>query len=159
MMQRTSFKEEDCPIARGLEHVGEWWTMLILRDSFQGKTRFDEFQRRLNIAPNMLTRRLRALVASGLLEQRTVEPRGRRQAYFLTDRGRDFWPVLVALQHWAGRHFMDGGKPMVVVDRAGGLTVEPLLAERGTGRPISVDTHRFAAGPGASKRLDAYLEG
>ncbi|WPB73817.1 helix-turn-helix domain-containing protein [Archangium violaceum] len=69
-MQRTSFSEMQCPIARSLERVGEWWSILILRDAFYGLTRFDELQKILHIAPNMLTRRLTALVEEGLLERR-----------------------------------------------------------------------------------------
>ena len=61
-MQRKSFEEMTCPIARSLERVGEWWSILILRDAFRGLTRFDQFQKSLDIAPNMLTRRLNALV-------------------------------------------------------------------------------------------------
>ena len=66
-MRRKNFGAMQCPIARGLERVGEWWSMLILRDAFAGLTRFDEFQKSLGIAPNMLTRRLTALVEAGLL--------------------------------------------------------------------------------------------
>ncbi|MGH6969013.1 MAG: winged helix-turn-helix transcriptional regulator, partial [Stellaceae bacterium] len=68
-MQRTSFGNMQCPIARSLERVGEWWSILILRDAFHGLTRFDQFQKSLDIAPNILTRRLNALVESGLLER------------------------------------------------------------------------------------------
>ena len=74
-MQHKSFGNMACPIARSLERVGEWWSMLILRDAFQGLTRFDEFQKSLDIAPNMLTRRLKALVEAGLLERRRYSVR------------------------------------------------------------------------------------
>ena len=96
-MQRKSFADMTCPIARSLEHVGEWWSMLILRDAFGGTTRFDDFQQSLGIAPNMLTRRLAALVEAGLLERRRYSERPPRDEYVLTERGRDFKPVLVAL--------------------------------------------------------------
>ena len=89
-MQRKSFADMTCPIARSLEHVGEWWSMLILRDAFGGMTRFDEFQQSLGIAPNMLTRRLAALVEAGLLERRRYSERPPRDEYVLTERGRDF---------------------------------------------------------------------
>ncbi|HET6971346.1 MAG TPA: helix-turn-helix domain-containing protein [Phenylobacterium sp.] len=157
IVQRTSFKDEECPIARALEHVGEWWSMLILRDAFQGRTRFDEFQKSLNIAPNMLTRRLRALVESGLLEPRTVGPGGRRRSYHLTARGHDFWPVLVALHDWSASHYQAPAPATRLVDRATGAPVETILVERSTGRPISQLTHRFAPAPGASPATRAYL--
>ena len=87
-MQRKSFDDMACPIARSLEHVGEWWSMLILRDAFAGVTRFDDFQTNLGIAPNMLARRLAALVEGGLLERRRYLERPPRDEYVLTARGR-----------------------------------------------------------------------
>lgn len=104
-MQRTSFVDAPCPIARSLERVGEWWSVLILRDAFGGLTRFDEFQKNLGIAPNMLTRRLAALVEAGLLERRRYSERPPRDEYVLTERGRDFRPVLVELATFGKRHF------------------------------------------------------
>src|ERR1700756_3410362 len=92
-MHRKSFGNMQCPIARSLERVGEWWSILILRDAFHGLTRFDQFQRSLDIAPNMLTRRLNALVESGLLERRRYSERPPRDEYGPTQRGPDFPPV------------------------------------------------------------------
>ena len=96
-MRRKSFGEMACPIARGLERVGEWWNMLILRDAFAGISRFDDFQQSLGIAPTMLTRRLNALVENGLLERRRYSERPPRDEYVLTERGTDFRPVLIAI--------------------------------------------------------------
>ena len=108
-MQRKSFADMTCPIARSLEHVGEWWSMLILRDAFGGTTRFDDFQQSLGIAPNMLARRLAALVEAGLLERRRYSERPPRDEYVLTDRGRDFKPVLIALVAFGNKHFAAPG--------------------------------------------------
>lgn len=80
-MQRTSFSASSCPIARSLERVGEWWSILILREAFLGGTRFEQFQKNLDIAPNMLARRLRTLTASGLLERRRYQDRPARYEY------------------------------------------------------------------------------
>ena len=109
-MQRKSFADMTCPIARSLEHVGEWWSMLILRDAFGGTTRFDDFQRSLGIAPNMLARRLAALVDAGLLERRPYSERPPRDEYVLTERGRDFKPVLTALVVFGRKHFAAPGR-------------------------------------------------
>ena len=95
-MQRKSFGSMTCPIARSLERVGEWWSILIIRDALHGFTRFDQFQKSLNIAPNMLTRRLNALVNTGVLERRYSD-RPPRYEYVLTEMGRDFRPVIVAM--------------------------------------------------------------
>src|SRR5690348_8494726 len=115
-MQRKSFGSMTCPIARGLERVGEWWSILILRDAFAGMTRFDEFQKSLGIAPNMLTRRLNALVEAGLLVRRRYSEHPPRDEYLLTDRGRDFRPVLLAMLAWGNRHFAPEGASIQVVD-------------------------------------------
>jgi len=103
-MRRTSFGNMQCPIARSLERVGEWWSILILRDAFHGLRRFDEFQENLGIAPNMLARRLKALVEAGLLERRPYNDRPPRNEYLLTQAGRNFRPVLWALLAWGNKH-------------------------------------------------------
>ena len=108
-MQRKSFGSMTCPIARSLERVGEWWSILILRDAFRGLTRFDQFQKSLDIAPNMLTRRLNALVESGLLERRAYSEHPPRHEYVLTERGRDFRPVLWSLLAWGNKPFRARG--------------------------------------------------
>src|SRR3954471_14392556 len=96
-MRRKSFHKMLCPIARSLERVGEWWSMLIMRDALHGMTRFDEFQKNLGIAPNMLTRRLNALVEAGLLDRRRYNDRPPRHEYVPTARGRDLRPVVISL--------------------------------------------------------------
>src|SRR6201994_4583243 len=114
-MQRKSFSGMQCPIARGLEHVGEWWSILILRDAFRGLSRFDEFSDSLGIAPNMLTRRLTALVEAGLLERQRYSERPPRDEYVLTERGRDFQPVLIAMMTWGNKHFAPEGRIVQLV--------------------------------------------
>jgi DNA-binding HxlR family transcriptional regulator len=109
-MQRKSFADMTCPIARSLEHVGEWWSMLILRDAFAGTTRFDDFAQSLGIAPNMLSRRLTALVEAGLLERRRYSEHPPRDEYVLSERGRDFKPVLAALVAFGNKHFAAPGR-------------------------------------------------
>src|SRR5580704_6464889 len=115
-MRRKSFSYMQCPIARSLERVGEWWSILILRDASLGLTRFDEFQESLGIAPNILTRRLKALVEAGLLERRRYSERPPRDEYVLTQAGRDFRPVLWALLAWGNKHFAPEGASVVVID-------------------------------------------
>ena len=115
-MKHKSFGNMQCPIARSLERVGEWWSILILRDAFNGLKRFDEFQTNLGIAPAMLTRRLKALVDAGLLEKQRYSEHPPRDEYLLTPRGRDFQPVLIALMAWGNAHFAPEGKSVIVVD-------------------------------------------
>src|SRR5690348_7165291 len=158
-MQRKSFGNMQCPIARSLEHVGEWWSILILRDAFHGLTRFDQFQKSLDIAPNMLTRRLNALVESGLLERRLYSERPPRHEYVLTERGRDFQPVLWALLAWGNKHFSPEGTSVQVVDAATGEPAHPVLVDRNTGRLLTEPQFKIAAGPAANERTRRHYAG
>jgi DNA-binding HxlR family transcriptional regulator len=151
-MQRKSFGAMPCPIARSLERVGEWWSILILRDALRGLTRFDQFQRNLGIAPNMLARRLSALVDAGLLERRRYSARPARYEYLLTNRGRDFRPVLLSLMAWGNRHFAPEGARVVLADEATGAIVDPILVDRATGVPITEARHHVVPGPAAGTR-------
>ena len=151
-MQRKSFGNMQCPIARSLERVGEWWSILVLRDAFHGLTRFDEFQRSLDIAPNMLSRRLNALVDGGLLQRRRYTDHPPRYEYVLTERGRDFRPVLVAMLAWGNKHFTPEGKSVVIVDRETGAEADPVLVDRSSGRPLTEPHFRSAPGPAADER-------
>src|ERR687886_977841 len=135
-MQRKRFDRMVCPIARSLERVGEWWSILILRDAFRGLTQFDQFQKSLGIAPNMLSRRLNTLVENGLLERRRYSERPPRDEYVLTERGRDFRPVLWALIAWGNRHFAPEGPSVVLVDSVTGAEADPVLVDRRTGRRL-----------------------
>src|SRR5215470_17999383 len=144
-MQRKSFGRMPCPIARSLERVGEWWSMLILRDALSGMTRFDQFQDSLGIAPNMLSRRLAALVEAGLLERRRYSARPPRDEYVLTPRGRDFRPVLLAMMAWGNRHFAPEGESVLLSDNETGAIADPILVDRATGRPITEERHHVVA--------------
>jgi DNA-binding HxlR family transcriptional regulator len=146
-MRRKSFDEMPCPIARSLERVGEWWSMLILRDAFAGKTRFDEFEKSLGIAPNMLSRRLAALVEAGMLERRRYSEHPPRDEYALTERGRDFREVLLALLAFGNRHFAPEGERVRIVDAATGAPADPVLVDRATGRVLTGPDFKVVPGP------------
>ncbi len=146
-MQRKSFSRMQCPVARSLEQVGEWWSMLILRDAFLGLRRFEEFQQSLSIAPNMLTRRLAKLVESGLLERRQYGTHSRRFEYLLTERGRSFRPVLLTLLDWGNRHLATEGKAVQLIDTQTGREAQPLLVDEVTGLPLSDPALPRGGGP------------
>ena len=139
-MRRKSFNEMQCPIARGLEHVGEWWSILILRDAFRGPRRFEQFQDSLGIAPAMLTKRLNTLVEGGLLTRQRYAEHPPRDEYILTDRGRDFRPVLLSLLAFGNRHYPPDRQTVQIVNTETGEPVDPVLVDPKTGRPV--------AGPG-----------
>lgn len=162
-MQPKPLSLSECPCARAVETVGEWWSILILRDaSLQGLTRFDEFERSLGIAPNMLARRLKQLTASGLFERRRYQDRPPRHDYVLTQKGRDFFPVVAALAAFGNRHLAPEGESLVLVERGSARPLAPLLVDAETLRPITAETVTVAAGPQASeamrRRLDALAD-
>lgn len=152
-MERKSFGNMQCPVARTLERVGEWWSILILRDAMHGLTRFDQFQKSLDIAPNMLTRRLNSLVESGLLERRQYSERPPRHEYVLTDLGRDFRSILVALNSWGNKHFAPEGPSVLLVDAVSGEVAEPIMVDRKSGKPLTSPEFIFAPGPQANESM------
>jgi DNA-binding HxlR family transcriptional regulator len=156
-MERKSFSNMQCPIARSLERVGEWWSILILRDALQGLTRFEQFQKSLDIAPNMLTRRLTSLVEAGLLERRRYSERPPRDEYVLTGRGEDLWPVIVVLYAWGNKHFAPEGASVVLIDEKTGEKADPLLVDRVSGRLLDQADFGFVAGPAAGERTRRRL--
>ena len=161
-MRRKRLNRSQCPIARSLERVGEWWSILILRDALHGLTRFDEFQKSLGIAPNMLTRRLKRLVDEGLLVRRRYSTRPPRYEYRLTERGRDFQPVLIAFLAWGNRHFAPEGASVELACRKSGRIAEPVLVDGATGKPLADGDYDLVAGPAAGawtrERLAAISE-
>ena len=152
-MQRKSFGSMTCPIARSLERVGEWWSILILRDAFRGLTRFDQFQKSLDIAPNMLTRRLNALVECGLLERRIYSERPPRHEYVLTERGRDFRPGALGAARLGQPPLRARGRQRhrrrYRNRRAGG----PVLVDRHSGKVMVEPTFRSVPGPAADRSV------
>src|SRR6266516_3217027 len=99
-MQLTSLADLNCSIARALDVVGEWWTLLIVRDALRGTRRFDEFQASLGMARSVLTSRLRRLTDNGILERRAYSQRPPRYEYHLTEKGRALFPVVTTLLEW-----------------------------------------------------------
>ncbi|MEO6276348.1 helix-turn-helix domain-containing protein [Roseateles sp.] len=123
-----------CPVARGLESVGDTWSMLILRDAHAGLSRFDQFRKNLGIAPTMLTKRLVALTEAGLLEKRIYSERPPREEYVLTAAGQDFLPVLLMLGAWAQRNC---GKNLArYIDDETGLEIEPIGVDAVSGAKL-----------------------
>jgi DNA-binding HxlR family transcriptional regulator len=150
--------EDSCSIARSLGVLGEKWTFLILRDAFDGLTRFDEFRRSLGIASDVLSARLAALVEHGVLEKVDYQESGerRRHAYQLTDAGRELLPALLALQQWGDQHLPRAEGPTVLrrETRTGGELHVGLVDGSGVElTPEEVQLVRTASYPGERLRL------
>jgi DNA-binding HxlR family transcriptional regulator len=147
----NTYENQVCSAARALEVVGERWTMLIVRDAFLGVRRFDDFQRELGVARNVLADRLNRLVEEGILERRAYQERPERFEYRLTEKGIDLWPVLVSLMKWGDRHDpAEDGPPTLIVHRDCGGEVDAHLRCERCG--AEVDARSAAAKPGPGSR-------
>jgi DNA-binding HxlR family transcriptional regulator len=139
---------QNCSVARALEILGERWTMLVLRDAFQGVTRFELWGRRLGIAPNILAKRLATLVEAGVLERRRYQGRPERFEYVLTPAGKELLPAVVDLMRWGDAHLAPQGPPAVLRHAGcGGELGRGAVCER-CGLPVEADDVEWYRGPG-----------
>jgi DNA-binding HxlR family transcriptional regulator len=155
-MRKVSFAEMNCSVAQALEVVGEWWTLLILRDSFLGIRRFDDFVERLGIARNVLANRLDRLVAAGVLDRRPYDEARGRYDYVLTEKGRALWPVLTALRQWGDEWVLGKGRePLLLEHRACGHVTNATMVCDTCGEALDARSVRAVPGPGATGEVIA----
>jgi len=153
-MKRISFEDMRCSLAQALELIGEWWTLLIIREAYFGTRRFSDFQAELGIARNVLADRLDRLVANGLLRKEPVSPGARREHYRLTEKGRDLITVVIALFQWGDRWVYGAEEsPVRLIDRTTGEEIEQLQVRTHDGRPLSLRDIGLAPGPGADDTI------
>ncbi|TYB64233.1 helix-turn-helix transcriptional regulator [Nonomuraea sp. PA05] len=133
----SAWTDPACPVARTVDLVGDRWSLLIIRDAMDGATTFTEFRRRLGIARNILTDRLRRLVEQGILDRSADDGDGRRHAYRLTAAGQDLFTAVVALRQWGERHAFAPGEPHSVLLDGQGREVAELLPLGQDGTPLS----------------------
>ncbi len=155
-MRRTSFEGMNCSVAQCLEVVGEWWSLLIVRDVFLGVRRFDDFQVRLGISRNVLNQRLTRLVEHGVLQRIRYQEHPPRYQYRLTDKGRDLWPVVTAMRQWGDKWAAPDGPPLEVVHTACGHTSQAVPTCSHCGEPL--DARGVRAVPGSGSR-DSHRTG
>ncbi|KHS98953.1 HxlR family transcriptional regulator [Pectobacterium brasiliense] len=134
MVKRKSLKEDACPVARALDVVGDRWALLIIRDAFDNRRRFGDFQRSLGVAKNILTDRLRALVEEGILSVQSVSEGSAYQEYILTPKGEQLFPLVVALRQWGEQQLFAEGEP------------HSLLLDKHTGQPLQTMLPHSAEG-------------
>jgi DNA-binding HxlR family transcriptional regulator len=148
-VKRTPFSDWPCSIARTVDLIGDWWTPLVLREAFLGVRRFDDFQRSLGIGRNILTQRLHRLVDEGMLERRPYQERPLRHEYVLTEKGRDFYPVLAAMMRWGDRWLAgDEGPPLVLHHTACDHDTHAAVVCSHCGEPLELREIRARPGPG-----------
>ena len=152
-MLNRDYPTQYCPVASTLEIIGERWTILILRDVFLGIRRFEDLQRSLGVARNILTARLERLVEHGILVKRPYQERPLRNEYRLTEKGADLWPVLVSLVTWGDRYGISGERPMILQHRGCGGELDDRRRCTACGADVSV-TEALAVRTGASRSAE-----
>ncbi|WP_239342372.1 helix-turn-helix domain-containing protein [Frankia sp. CiP3] len=158
-MERVSFGDMRCSVAQCLEVVGEWWSLLIVRDAFLGVRRFDDFQARLGISRNILNQRLKTLVDHGVFKRVPYQDNPPRSEYLLTDKGRDLWHVLTAMRQWGDRWAAPAGPPLGMRHSTCGRLVDARSVCSHCGEPLSVRTVTVEPGPGYADLERTALEG
>ena len=150
-MGRKRFDEMPCAIAQTLNQVGDWWTLLIVRDAMKGARRFSDFHDSTGIAKNILTARLNRLVENKIFERVEVGVRGQRQEYVLTERGEALFPILIAMQQWGDRWiYGEDQRPVELIDTRTGECLAPIQVANASGKPVS---HHFIGA-----RKDEYAD-
>ncbi|MED7930206.1 helix-turn-helix domain-containing protein [Nonomuraea sp. LP-02] len=155
MPARIRVEDRECPLSTAMSYIGEWWTVLILHDCFDGYTRFDQFEENIGLSSSMLTARLKTLVDNGILARRVYQERPVRHEYVLTDFGRSLRPVLVAMAAWRNAQLEPGERAMILVDSDTGREVEPAVIDPATGLEVSDPRFVFTAGPAAGDQMRA----
>jgi DNA-binding HxlR family transcriptional regulator len=150
-MRRTSVRDLNCSIAQCLEVVGDWWSLLIVRDCLFGVRRFDQLQSRLQISRNVLTQRLEWLVEQGVLERRPYQERPVRHEYVLTEKGRSLWRVLEAMRTWGDRWYATDGPPVESVHTGCGSPTHGRPVCEQCGEPLHLRDLTARPGPGATE--------
>lgn len=140
MAQRKSLKNDACPMARALNIVGDQWSLLIIRDAFDGMKRFGEFQQSLGMAKNILAERLKWLVQEGVLDVVPAAEGSLYQAYVLSAKGKALFPVVVGLRQWGEAHLYAKGEPhSLLVERDSGKPVPKIALRTRDGQPLDAD--------------------
>ncbi|GAA2596349.1 helix-turn-helix domain-containing protein [Actinomadura fulvescens] len=153
-MKRTPFSRWPCSVARTVDVLGDWWTPLVLREAFYGVTRFDDFAKSLGIGRNVLTQRLGRLVEEGMLERVPYQERPVRHEYRLTEKGRDFFPVLMAMMRWGDKWMAgDDGPPILTRHTTCGHTAHAEVVCSECRQPLRHGDVRPELGPGFPERL------
>lgn len=147
-MKRSSVAHWNCSVARTLDVVGEWWSLLVIRNVFWGQHRFEDLQADLGIARNVLADRLATLVREGVLEKRRYQERPERFEYHLTDAGEDLFAVLMELMRWGDRWRAPDGPPLTVTHTSCGEASTPGQVCTSCGEALRPRELRLTPGPG-----------
>ncbi len=158
-MLRNDYPGQICSVAKSLEVIGERWSLLIVRDVMNGNRRFGEIQSSLGVARNVLSGRLQQLIEDGILERRAYQESPPRYEYFLTEKGLDLWPALIALLHWGDKYSAGPeGPPRLIIHKECGGEISDRGICESCGKLLRARDARQVAGPGWEAALAAGAE-
>lgn len=152
MVEETSPQRTECPVARTLEAIGDRWSLMILRDAFDGIRRFSEFQKSLGVAKNILASRLKTLVEVGVFDVQPASDGSAYKEYVLTEKGREVFPVVISLRQWGERFLFEPGEVRsVLLDNASGQPLMPLQVRSSNGEKLEpAQCHRVSCVDGGT---------
>ena len=157
-MSRPNVFQTNCPIARVTAVIGEAWTLMVLREAFLGTRHFNDFERQLGIARNILSDRLKKLVEAGLMQRQPSATDKRAVEYRLTEPGRALYPVLIGLTQWASQYLCCGESALRFIDRATGQDIAPLSVQSQDGRALGLKDIAMVPGPDADRAMEERFE-
>jgi DNA-binding HxlR family transcriptional regulator len=135
MGRRTTFSEKSCPLARSMDAIGDWWSLVIVQETFEGPRRFGQYEKELGIAKNILADRLRKLIAHDILEIDNSFSGNAYKKYILTSRGRDLFRAVAALRQWAEDYLYHQGETFSrMVDARDGKAIRKIEIKAQDGR-------------------------
>lgn len=157
-MSKSRFSEHECPVARGLDQIGDWWTLLVVREVMYGLSHFEDIRASLGISRAVLSDRLKRLVENDILAKRQDDEDGRAAVYQLTAKGADLWPVVLSLLNWSNRHIVGDDRQVVQIENAqNGVAVSELCARDESGQALRMHETVLRPGPKASAHMRGRL--
>ena len=151
-MKWDTLEEEPCSLARTVAVIGDRWSLLILRECFLRKRRFEAFQASLGITRHLLAERLKKLVRFGVLRRIPYQESPKRYEYILTQKGLDLYPIIMSIVHWGNIHMVDArGRPMLHEHKACGKLFDPVMVCSECGEPVTAKGVHVHPGPGGRK--------
>ena len=155
-MERVTFEDRNCSVARSMDVLGDWWNLLIVRELLWGTTKFDEFQRNLEISKSILSKRLKLLQDCGIAVKNAV---GSGTEYALTEKGRALHVIIIAVLQWGDQwNPLAGGAPLLPINRKTGATLAPVQLTDINGEPLALDDLALLPGPGADESTYERLD-
>ena len=157
-MTKSRFSHHECPVARSLDQIGDWWTLLVVREVMYGLHQFGEIRNSLGISRAVLTKRLGELTDNGILQRHADPGDGRAAQYRLTQKGVDLWPVIIALLNWSNRHVLGEAEDVVQpYNPANNQPIEALCGVDSAGHVTALEKMVLRTGASASPHLSARI--